>query len=140
MVAVKYEDLSLAFDFVNSAALGENAAYVSLDSGQIFWVSEANPVEEELPDDLDTSDRYLILPHKNDLDLGKALVLEFVEQELPHRYAEVQGFFGRRGAYARLKDLLQNEGVLERWYTFENERTDKVLRGWCAENGIELLT
>lgn len=66
-------------------------------------------------------------------------MLEFVEQELPHRYEQVRDFFGRRGAYARLKDMLQSEGVLEKWYTFENECTDKALREWCAENGIELL-
>lgn len=70
----------------------------------------------------------------------KALVLKFVEQELPHRYKQVQDLFRRRCAYTRLKDMLQNEGVLGRWYTFENQCTDKALREWCAENGIELLT
>lgn len=67
MVPVKYDDLSLAFDFVNSAPPGVHAAYVSLDDGRVFWMSEMNPVEEDLPDDLETSDRYVALPHKNDL-------------------------------------------------------------------------
>lgn len=31
--------------------------------------------EENLPDDLKTSDRYLAVPHRNDLDLGRRLVL-----------------------------------------------------------------
>ena len=99
-----------------------------------------DPVEEELPDDLETSDRYAILPHKNDLELGKRLVLDFVEREAPHLYDEVQDAFRRRGAYGRLKQLLQDAGILERWYAFENERTDEALKEWCAENGIKLLT
>jgi hypothetical protein len=37
--------------------------------------------EEDLPDDLETSDRYLAIPHKNDLDLGNNLALRFVEEQ-----------------------------------------------------------
>src|SRR5262245_54344173 len=73
MVTVKYEDLSAAFDFVSFAAPMEHRAYVSIDTGTIYWISDANPLEEELPEDLETSDRYIGIPHKNDLDLGRDL-------------------------------------------------------------------
>jgi hypothetical protein len=99
MVTIKYEDLSAAFDFVSFAAPMEHRAYVSLDTGATLWISETNPIEEEdLPDDLDTSDRYIAVPHKNELDLGNNLALRFVEEQLPDRYADVEGFFRRRGA------------------------------------------
>ena len=39
----------------------ENNAYISLDTGEIYWTSELNPVEEDVPDDLETSDRYLAI-------------------------------------------------------------------------------
>ena len=91
MVTVKYDDLSTAFDFVSFAGPMEHRAYISLDTGAIYWISEANPIEEdELPADLETSDRYLAVPHKNDLDLGTNLALRFVEERLPDRYADVQ--------------------------------------------------
>jgi hypothetical protein len=139
MVTIKYEDLSSAFDFVSFAAPMENSAYVSLDTGAIYWVSESNPVdEEELPDDLETSDRYIAVPEKNELDLGNDLALRFVEEELSERYETVAGFFHRRGAYARFKDLLVAEGCLEKWYAFEAESTERALRGWCEANGIRL--
>ena len=35
MVKVKYEDLSMALDFVSSGVLTDNSAYVSLDTGTI---------------------------------------------------------------------------------------------------------
>jgi hypothetical protein len=73
VVAVKYEDLSAAFDFVSSAAPMEHQAYISIDTGTIYWISELNPLEEEVPEDLETSDRYIAIPHKNDLDLGRDL-------------------------------------------------------------------
>ncbi|MCG5076907.1 hypothetical protein [Paraburkholderia tagetis] len=140
MVAVKHDDLSLAFDFVSYAAPTEHNAYVSLDTGKIWWTSDSGDAfDEEIPDDLETSDRYLAIPHKNELDLGRRLALRFVAQELPACYDQAEGFFRRQGAYAHFKDLLEREGVLERWYSFEADAVDSALRQWCAENGLELL-
>jgi hypothetical protein len=140
MVAVKHDDLSMAFDFVSYAAPMEHNAYVSLDTGKVYWTSDYNDAfDEEIPDDLETSDRYLAIPHKNELDLGRSLVLHFVAHELPACYDQVEAFFQRRGAYARFKDLLARKGVLERWCAFEADAVEGALRRWCAENGIEIL-
>ena len=104
MVAVKYDDLSMAFDFISSASPMEHNAYVSLDTGEVYWTSDSNDAfDEDIPDDLETSDRYLTIPHKNDLDLGRSLALRIVAQELPARYDQVEGFFRRPGAYSRFK-------------------------------------
>ena len=139
MVKAKYDDLSMAFDFVNFDGSMDHQAYVSLDTGTIYWISETNPIEEdELPDDLETSDRYIAIPHKNELDLGNTLALRFVEERLPDRYADVHAFFRRRGAYARFKELLAAEGCLEEWYAFEAESTERALRDWCKANEIEV--
>ncbi|MGB8417437.1 hypothetical protein [Paraburkholderia sp.] len=140
MVAVKYDDLSMAFDFICSASPMEHNAYVSLDTGEVYWTSELNDaLDENVLDDLKTSDRYLTIPHKNDLNLGRSLALRYVAQELSARYDQIEGFFRRQGAYSRFKDLLQREGVLEAWYTFEADSVDSTLGQWCAENGIEIL-
>ena len=138
MVAVKLDDLSMAFEFVGAGAPGENNAYISLDTGEIYWTSEMNPMDEEVPDDLETSDRYLSVPHKTDLDLGKRLALRFAARELPACYDQVAGFFHRKGAYARFKALLDSKGALDRWYAYEAESIEQALRAWCAEHGLEL--
>ncbi|WER49662.1 hypothetical protein CupriaWKF_21240 [Cupriavidus sp. WKF15] len=60
MVAVKFDDLSMALDFVSSAAPMDHNAYVSLDTGQVYWTSDFDDdFDDEIPDDLETSDRYL---------------------------------------------------------------------------------
>ena len=139
MVTVKYDELSLAFEFVSAGLPMEHNAYISIDTGQIYWISDLNPTEEEVPDDLETSDRYIAIPHKNDLGLGRSLALRFAEQELPQCYERAKAFFRSRGAYARFKQLLESEGVLEKWYKFEEESVEKALRDWCAENSIQLI-
>ena len=139
MVTVKYDDISAAFDFVSSGAPMEHHAYVSLETGAIYWVSELNPLEEEVPDDLGESDRYLAIPHKNDLDLGSNLALRFAAEELPESYTRVDGFFRHRGAYRRFKEFLTAAGCLDKWYAFEAESTDRALRNWCDENDIQVV-
>src|SRR5207245_11046329 len=97
----------------------EHHDYISIDTSKIYCISEANPLEEEIPDDLETSDRYIAIPHKNDLDLGSDLALRFSADELPGLHNKIEGFFRRRGAYARFKELLASEGYLDKWYAFE---------------------
>jgi hypothetical protein len=117
----------------------EHNAYISLDTGQIYWISDLNPVEEELPEDFETSDRYIALPHKNELGLGRNLALNFVQQELPERFEQVEAIFRRKGAYGRFKNLLESAGCLEKWYQFEEESLEGALRDWCAFNDIEII-
>ncbi|HME21017.1 MAG TPA: hypothetical protein VKI44_06600 [Acetobacteraceae bacterium] len=137
-VSVNAEELRSSFNFVSTGAPFEHSAYICLDTGKIYWHSDAVDLEEEEPpEDLDTSDRYIAVPHKNDLDLGRRLVFAFIDQVLPDDSGTVAGYFQRRGAYGRLKDLLYRRGMLERWYEFENRTTEGALRAWCQENGIQ---
>jgi hypothetical protein len=139
VVTVKYEDLSAAFDFVSFGAPMEHEALISIDTGAIYWISEGNSLDEDLPEDLDTSDRYIAIPHKNDLDLGSDLAFRFAASELPGLYDRVEQCFRRRGAYARFKELLAAEGCLDKWYAFEAESTEVALRNWCTENDINVI-
>jgi hypothetical protein len=139
MAVVKYDDLSTAFDFVSYAAPMEHRAYVSLDTGKVWWTSDSSDTfDEHLPEDLETSERYLAIPHKNELDLGRSLALRFVAEKLPARYEQAEGFFRRPGAYARFKDLLEREGVLEHWYAFEANSVEQALKQWGTEVGLEI--
>ena len=135
-MAVSFSDLQLAFEFVSSGGMGENEAYLDRQSGKIYWHSEFGENDEELPDDLD-DEKYIAIPDKRELDLGKPLVLDFAREFLPDDYDEVSHIFSRRGAYARYKELLVRRGALERWYDFSNKAEEAALREWCAENGIE---
>jgi hypothetical protein len=138
MVTVNARELRDAFDFVSAGEEFDNSAYISLDTGKIYWRSTTADLEEEdLPSDIDNSARYLAVPSQRELDLGRRLALAFVAEELPDDHETVAAFFQRRGAYRRFKNLLDTRGKLERWYDFEGRATDAALRAWCAEHGIE---
>jgi len=136
---VSFAELELAFDFVSAGAMGENQGFVDRQSGKFYFHSEITEVEgdEKLPADID-DEKYVEIPHRNELDLGKPLVLDFVGQFLPDDYDEVRQIFSRRRAYAPFKALLAQRNALDRWYDFSAKAEKAALREWCEESGIEL--
>lgn len=117
----------------------EAEAYLCVETGAIHYHSEVAEFDEELPEDIGDSEKYIAIPHKNDLDLGKRTVLGFAEAELPEDLDDVYEFFRRKGAYARFKELLENRGKLQQWYDYEESRQKAALRQWCEENAIEII-
>jgi hypothetical protein len=138
VATVRYSELEEVFTLVSFAPPMEHAAYISLDTCTIYCTSDLSAPDEEVPEDLETSDQYVAIPHKIDLDLGRNLALRFVAQELADQAERVNDIFRHKGAYARFKDILESMGLLEEWYRFEAEATGRALRDWCAENGIEV--
>ena len=134
----KFSDLELAFDFVSSGAPSERSAFLCIETGVCHWRTELGDNEEPLPDDILDSGKYIEIPHKNDLGLGKPLALKFAARALPDDLDEVAGIFQRRGAYGRFKSLLERRAKLDEWYEFESQSQREALRGWCAANGIDV--
>jgi hypothetical protein len=135
---VKCSELIDAFEFASVDGGFEHRAYVDRITGKIYCVSDDFESEEELPEDLEESDRYLAVPDRKELDLGRRLVDRFIRERLPDDIAQVRDFFQRKGAYSRLKVMLADRGVLQQWYEFELAETKAALREWCGENEIEL--
>ena len=97
---VNYDDLEMAFEFASFDSFGESQAYVCLVSGKVYLDSDA--IDEELPEDLYEEGKYLVIPSKRDLGLGKRLALEFVEIHLPGDIESARSYFRSRGAYSKV--------------------------------------
>lgn len=138
MLSVNFTEIRNAFEFVGSGSPSQHHAYIDKGTGAIYWTSSVLELEEEVPHDFATSTNYIEVPHKNALKLGQGLPLFFIDQELPHEYNFVASLFRKRGAYRRFKDMLQYQGLLEKWYAFEERASDDALIAWCDENEITL--
>jgi len=129
-------DIENAFFFVSMDQQFMHNAYLCKETGKIFYTSEMGD-SDELPEDIDDPEKYISIPHKKDLNLGKPLVIEFTSKYLPEELDTVSSIFRRKGAYSRYKELLESKGALEDWYKFENERQAAAPKEWCRENNIE---
>ncbi|WEN15610.1 UPF0158 family protein [Rhodanobacter sp. AS-Z3] len=115
-----------------------NAVWVCRETGEKLCHSDEFDEFGPLPEDIDDAERYVPVPDKRDLELGKPLALEFARTQLPAGDEQACEIFSHRGAYARFKDLLEHHQSLDGWYQWEDEQTKQALRAWCADNGITL--
>jgi len=137
-MSVDWTDLVHTFEYVSLGQPGEHEAVLCRQTGKFLWHTDLEDDIEAWPDDADDEEKYLAIPHKKELDLGKPLVLEFARQFLPDEFDEIRRMFDKRGAYARFKDLLQRKKVLDQWYNFEARAAEVALREWCQANGITI--
>ena len=116
----------------------EHEAILCKRTGKIYFHSESGDDEEELPDDIVNEEKYIAIPHKNDLGLGKRLALNFASLHLPSKLGRIEDIFRKQGAYSRFKEVLLSRDALERWYEFEAKAQEKAIRDWCEVNSIEI--
>lgn len=137
---MKYADLETAFFYANTGSdLFNNRAFICKKTGEtLFDADEMDTGEPRLPESIYDNDDYIQIPDKRDLGLGTRLVWEFVRKAIPALEPKVREIFSKRGAYARYKDFLEYNEILEEWYDFENQRIKEVLLEWCAEHGIQV--
>lgn len=136
---VKFSELLDAFHFVSFGDPLEHRAFINPNTETIFYLSDGFDTEDDVPDDFETSDQYITIPHKHDLDLGRQLVLSFAEEQLPDHYDVVAGFFRKKGVYRRFKDFLEDRGQVEQWYAYEAQAIEIALRAWAEEEKIEFI-
>jgi hypothetical protein len=140
-VLLKLDDLLEALEWVSGDGTFEHAAYVSRENGRVYWLMDESALdgeEDELPSDLDDEDKYVSVPHKRDLDLGRRLVLRFTEEHLPAEIDRVLRYFSKAGAYSRFKDMLAELGQLDAWHAYEETAVVRAMRVWAADNGFEV--
>ena len=141
---VSFSDVQLAFEFVSSGGMGENEAYLDRQSGKIYWHSEVGDNDEELPDDID-DEKYISIPDKRELNLGKPLALDFAREFLADDYDEVRQIFSRRVAgeagrprtVVRFLEQLQGDGFAG-VVRGERDRTQRDLRSRCYYLSVAL--
>lgn len=136
MVTVNSSELLDAFEFSCAGEMFGSQAVLNTETGEFIYMSD--DLDEPLPDDIEDAVKYLRLPPKNDLDLGRRLVLSFVDHHLPDDYDRVFDYFSQRSAYRRFKGLLEQRDMLDAWHKFENRATEHALRLWCEEHGVQV--
>ena len=124
--------------YVSSGMMLSTEAYISRESGEIFYVSDDPDLNVGNPKDLDNYEKYIEVPGKVELGIGKRVVFQFVSKVMPEKLDEVERIFCRKGAYSRFRSLLERNRKLEEWYKYESESMKKELGYWAEEEGFEL--
>jgi hypothetical protein len=94
--------------------------------------------EDDLPGDIDHTEKFVSVPGKSDLDLGNRLVFKFASRYLADQYDEVRDIFRHKGAYRRFKALLLRLKLVDQWYAFSDDQTISALEFWCESEGLSI--
>jgi hypothetical protein len=140
-MTASFPEILLGYEFVDEGG-GQHEALLCRQTGKVYWRSEASDLEEfenELPDDIEDDEKYIAIPDKKELGLGKPLVLDFAREFLPDDFDEVRYIFSKRGAYQKFRALVTRRNVLDRWYEFQSKATERALREWCEYHSIEVV-
>src|ERR1700730_12927283 len=138
---VSFQEILDALELVGTSVVGEHQAILDRRTGKIYWRSEFSDLDElndEMPDDVEDDEKYVAIPDKRELGLGKPLALDFAREFLPNDFDEVRYIFSKRGAYPKFRALLTRRSALDRWHGFESKATEQALREWCKLNSIEV--
>ena len=138
-MAVRFQDIMEAVEAVSSGHFGENSAWLCKQSDRIYMQFAIDDELEELPDDIEDGEKYIPIPDKRELDLGKPLALAFAGEFLPNDFDKVRQIFSQRGAYARFNDLLDHRHMRQQWFDYRDKAEIEAVRAWCAENSIVLV-
>jgi hypothetical protein len=76
-VHVDWDELQNTFEFVSLEEVGSHEAVLCRKTGKFLWLTEQFDGADEWPDDADDEEKYLAIPHKKELDLGKPLVFAY---------------------------------------------------------------
>ena len=138
LTPISFDDLEQALLWVSSPPEFDAAAFVSRTTGKIYSRGSDGPIQDDYPSNIEDGSEYIAIPHKNELDLGRNLVLRFIDEHAQHLSAEVRDAFRRKGAYSRFKALLLRHRLLENWQRYENEATAHALERWAEEQGFRV--
>ena len=131
-------------------------AYLDRDTGEVILMSqeslslsEAEPEEiASLPDwrkeeaelavQIQTTDRYLALPDRFDVNEWE-IMNEFCEEVKPDDIrATLLGAIHGNHAFRRFKDQIANHNLWDQWNRFRRHAFEEIVRDWCEENSITL--
>lgn len=134
-MSLKFDDLEFALEFSSADSCFDHSVYLDRETGKLYYDSDAS--DAELPDDVFENEKYIAIPSKTDLGLGKPLVIEFVATYLNDYLGDVYAIFSRKDAYSRFRSLLESQNKLDFWYQYEQDAKIKALKEWCVINQIE---
>lgn len=129
--------LSVIIDAIEMAS-DEWQYFYDLKTNESIFLSDYNEFDDEEWETLEEEpDRFIRLPDKYEIH-EYSIMSDFVnsrkkEKERNQLERAIQG----RGAFRRFKDSVNQMGIADQWYEFqENAYRDIAIR-WCEDNGYE---
>lgn len=110
--------------------------YVHHKSGEIVPLIQDMVEEDEISNDILSSDDYIPLPSSYELNIY-AIMEEFVFslQDIKIQKVLACAIVGK-GAFRRFKETIEAYSIQDQWYEYQHEQLQKKAVEWCRQEGL----
>jgi hypothetical protein len=138
MSTVQRDQLVLAVEHVTGGEAIGASAFIDHSTGAILFGGA--DLDVSLPVDVYEDERYIPVPTKKELGLGREMALSFSHQHAPHLLESVEHIFATAGAFGRFKHLMHEHGLLKDWYAYQEDRLSSAVQEWAEQHGLGLFS
>jgi hypothetical protein len=138
MSTVQRDQLILAVEHVTGGGAIGASAFIDGRTGAVLFGGA--DLEVSLPVDVYEDERYVPVPTKKELGLGRGMALTFSEQHAPHLLDSAEHIFATAGAFERFNRLMHEHGLLKDWYAYQEDRLSIAVQEWAEQHGLGLLS
>ena len=124
---VSLKDIREAFEFVCAGGGGEHQAFLCKQSGKLYCHSDLCDDLDILPNDIDDTEKFLQIPDKKELDLGKPLALDFRPPIPARRLRRRSTIFQQKGRLRQIQGSVGSKGRARSVVRFRGESRGKSL-------------
>ena len=131
---VKLSEIIDAIDFTDDST----SYYLDMKTGEIVMINDMIMDRSEceaLSDQLDEHGCYE-LPDQHEID-DYGTMERFIATLTSQAAGRLSRAISGRGAFRRFKDMVQEMGIEDQWYAFEEDAHRKLAIRWCEEYGLE---
>jgi hypothetical protein len=116
--------------------LGLGSHWLNLESGELLFLAEAEPLDEDGDDPRDDG-RWQFIDAIESSE-GFCIMEDFVDQcDDPRLARALAQALQQRKPFRRFKDTLADRPAQrEAWFAFERRAMEKIARQWCEDHGI----
>ena len=145
-------------NFINSNDMRFGGVYYDFEENIAFSQDEIDCVgilecyEDLIPDDIDENEQIdwfweYISEHSErftsiDIDYnGYDTMVGFIKTINDDKlYNRLSGAIKGKGAFRRFRCVVDENGLLQKWYDFKNVSEEKAIREWCDARGYECVS
>ena len=103
---------------------------------EYFNSEQENPNDFDI-DEIDEDENFVALPSKYSID-DYGIMKDFMFAQKDKKIHDaIYDAIHQKGAFRKFRQVVEQTGILQKWYEFRNKEYEDIVKEWCETNGLE---
>ena len=117
---------------------GEDCFYYNKITGELEYFNreQENPNDLDI-DEIDEDENVVALPSKYSID-DYGIMKDFMFAQKDKKIHDaIYDSIHQKGAFRKFRQVVEQYGILQKWYEFKDKEYEDIVKEWCEKNGLE---